>query len=159
MGGAGIARYRKQTTHWRDQVLTEGIAGLEAWLRSQGHASAASAAHVHCLNVVVPSFRCHAPTLRALAALDVSDARASVHVLIVVDDPGSATLEEVQALQDWSPGHLVRVFVQPYNMGASQSRNAGMAQSFGDWTVLLDDDVTPEVRARCPVVLSVPQYL
>ncbi len=34
--------------------------------------------------------------------------------------------------------------LQPQNMGASLSRNAGMAQSFGDLTVLLDDDVVPQ---------------
>lgn len=156
MGGAGAARYTKQTAHWRDQVLTDGIHVLEVWLQQRAHHDSASSGHVaarrvHCLNVVVPSFRCHVPTLRALAALDVRGSLASVHILIVVDDPGTASLQEVQALQDWSPGHLVRVYVQPYNMGASLSRNAGMAQSFGDWTVLLDDDVTPEVLCTtCP---------
>jgi glycosyltransferase involved in cell wall biosynthesis len=50
----------------------------------------------------------------------------------------------VQALQDWSPNHLVRVYVQLANMGASDARNPGMAQSFGDWNVLLDDDVAPD---------------
>lgn len=36
-----------------------------------------------------------------------------------------------------------RVFKNPKNLGAPLSRNAGLAQSFGDWTVLLDDDVIP----------------
>ena len=30
------------------------------------------------------------------------------------------------------------------NMGASQARNTGMAQSFGDHVVMLDDDVSPD---------------
>ena len=131
VGGSGAARYQKQTTHWRDEVLTRAVAGLEEWLGSRlesphhvlseptlesPHVLPAPAARrVRCLNVVVPSFRCHVPTLRDLAALSVSGGQASVHILIVVDDPSSASLEAVKALEDWSPGHLVRVYVQPEN--------------------------------------------
>lgn len=38
----------------------------------------------------------------------------------------------------------VRVHVQEANGGASFARNTGLAQSFGDYAVLLDDDVVPE---------------
>lgn len=57
---------------------------------------------------------------------------------------GAPSLPALKALQDWAPNHLVRVYEQPCNMGASLTRNTGMAQSFGDWTVLLDDDVIPD---------------
>eukprot|EP00798_Chlamydomonas_sp_ICE-L_P013707 gene13703-19599_t len=91
-------------------------------------------------------FLCNPELLGKIAALKTSSNRASVHTLIVVDNPGCGeeALASVEALRDWSPNHLVRVYVQPENMGASLARNAGMAQSFGDWTVLLDDDVIPE---------------
>lgn len=60
-----------------------------------------------------------------------------MHILIVVDNPASPHLGELGPLADYSANHLVRVTVQPENLGASQARNAGMAQSFGDWTVLV----------------------
>ena len=82
--------------------------------------------------------RCDPAALRRFAALAASpEARASVHTLLVVDDPASPRLGEIQALADYSPNHLVRVAVMPENAGASQVRNSGMAQSFGDWTVLV----------------------
>jgi GT2 family glycosyltransferase len=37
----------------------------------------------------------------------------------------------------------VRVYVMERNEGAAQARNTGLAQSFGDHAILLDDDVIP----------------
>lgn len=62
----------------------------------------------------------------------------------MVKHSGAPSLPAVKALRDWTPNHLVRIYEQPCNMGASLARNSGMAQSFGDWTVLLDDDVVPD---------------
>lgn len=65
-------------------------------------------------------------------------APASVHTLIVVDNPDAPGLRELAgAITDYTPNHVVRVTVMPRNEGASEARNAGMAQSFGDWTVLV----------------------
>lgn len=92
--------------------------------------------------------RCDPEALRRFAALRTSPgARASVHTLIVVDNPSAPGLRElVGGLADYSPDHLVRVAVMPRNEGASEARNAGMAQSFGDWTVLVS------TRGRAPAV-------
>jgi glycosyltransferase involved in cell wall biosynthesis len=32
----------------------------------------------------------------------------------------------------------------PENLGVSMARNTGLAQSFGDYALLLDDDVQPD---------------
>lgn len=82
--------------------------------------------------------RCDPNALCQFAALRTSpEARASVHILFVVDDPSSPNLPQIQALADYSPNHHIRITVMSANEGASQARNAGMAQSFGDWTVLV----------------------
>jgi glycosyltransferase involved in cell wall biosynthesis len=79
--------------------------------------------------------------LRGITTL-LAIAPASVHVLVVVDNP-SVPLEPLRELEDWKHNHLVRIYQNPSNVGASQSRNTGIASSFGDWVVLLDDDVIP----------------
>jgi glycosyltransferase involved in cell wall biosynthesis len=64
-------------------------------------------------------------------------------MLVVVDNP-SASMTQLRQLEDWTPNHLVRVTQNVTNMGASLSRNTGLASSHGDWVVLLDDDVVPD---------------
>ncbi len=87
--------------------------------------------------------------LRSITALKSSDTGTSVQILIVVDNPEAmkqlSSSEAVNGLQDYTPKHLVRVHKNEANMGASASRNTGIAASCGDWLVLLDDDVIPEV--------------
>ncbi|KAI8466967.1 MAG: hypothetical protein J3K34DRAFT_524121 [Monoraphidium minutum] len=138
VGGGGGARYQKHGAHWRDGLLSAAIEGLAASLDP-------ATPRYRCLNVVVPTYRCDPAALARFAALRASpEARASVHILVVVDDPASPQLPRLgPLLEDYSPNRLVRVAAQPANGGASRARNAGMAQSFGDWTVLLDDDVIP----------------
>lgn len=55
-------------------------------------------------------------------------------------------MEPLRELIDWSHNHLVRIYQNTSNVGASQSRNTGIASSFGDWVVLLDDDVIPSMN-------------
>jgi glycosyltransferase involved in cell wall biosynthesis len=84
--------------------------------------------------------------LRALATMPVSaDAHlAHLHTLIVVDRPSASNVAEIQQLTSYAPGRVVRVHVMPENAGAAVARNVGLAQSFGDHCVLLDDDVIPQ---------------
>ncbi len=106
MGGRGAARYQKHQMCWRDELLSGAVSQLEAWLLSeQGVTQVVK--QIPCINVVVPSYRCNVEMLRRITALDVTGCSASVHILVVVDDPNSTSLEDVQALEDWSPGHLV----------------------------------------------------
>ena len=82
-------------------------------------------------------------TLRKLCSLDCEQP-ASTHTIIVVDKPTTSNLEEIRALASYTADRTVRVHVQEANAGASVARNTGLAQSFGDYVVLLDNDVVPE---------------
>jgi glycosyltransferase involved in cell wall biosynthesis len=137
IGGAGDARYTKHDFQWQGGVLTSAVLKLLESLGGGGKAH-----ETQCLNVVVPSYRCDIATLSRITTLTVSGDRTSVHFLVVVDNPAASG--ELAVLQDWSSNHLVRVQVNASNMGASASRNAGIAASCGDWIVLLDDDIIPE---------------
>lgn len=142
IGGAGTARYSKHNIHWRGDVLTRALVTLADYLARTG---VKKVTPFRCLNVVVPSFRCDVSMLRAVTELQATVyTNASVHFMIVVDNPASPHLAAVRALEDWSPNHLVRIYENATNLGASLSRNTGMASSFGDHTVLLDDDVIPD---------------
>jgi hypothetical protein len=118
VGGAGPARYVKQHVEWQGELLASAVAKLLT------HYAAGRAA-TPCIDLVVPSFRCDAAALRRIAALTARD--ASVNILIVVDNPASRNLPDLLALQDWSLNHLVRVQCNAHNVGASASRNAGIA--------------------------------
>lgn len=58
------------------------------------------------LNVVVPSYRCDPTVLARITRLHAEC--ASVHILIVVDDPTSPNLPAVKRLEDHSINHVVR---------------------------------------------------
>jgi glycosyltransferase involved in cell wall biosynthesis len=153
IGGAGTARYEKEGVRWCQETLTHSIEILSQFLKkSPTHA---------CWNIVVPSFRCRMEILQPISELSMTICQASVHILIVNDNPDvSSNDEKLKKLEDWSCNHLVRVFKQEKNMGASLSRNTGMAQSFGDWCVLLDDDVHPDkdlLNAYYATSLQYPQ--
>ena len=141
IGGSGKARYGKKSLNWHGKVLTSAIEQLFDFLVLNG---VDKFTPVYCLDVVVPSYRCDFESLKALSGLSVTGTAASVHILLVIDDPLSSKISDVRRLEDWTPNHLVRVHLNPENMGASLSRNTGLACSHGDWVVLLDDDVVPD---------------
>lgn len=149
VGGAAAARYAKAGEFvWRDEILTDAIAALERFLTANtrcGGAHAVRAARVPCLDIVVPTYRCDAAMLRAFADLGAKGGAAvSLQTLIVVDRPDAAELPEIEALASHATNRVVRVHVMRENLGASMARNTGLAQSFGDHAVLLDDDVVPD---------------
>jgi GT2 family glycosyltransferase len=71
-------------------------------------------------------------------------ADAHLHTLFVVDRPEAPSLDAIKQLTSYSHGRVVRIHVMPENGGAAVARNVGLAQSFGDHCVLLDDDVIPQ---------------
>jgi len=142
VGGAGEARYRKDSgLVWRDRILTDGIEKAGDWLAGKMSTTSTSL-QIPCIDIVVPTYRCDLSVLRTICDLSSSD--ASVHTIIVVDNPESDNLEELKQLERYDTNHTVRVYKMESNSGASKARNTGLAQSFGDHAILLDDDVIPE---------------
>lgn len=120
-------------------MLSRAIERLKAYLAT----ASPGAKQVACIDVVVPTYRCNVEQLRRLCSLECSQP-ASVHTILVVDQPTVSNLNEVRDLASYTANRIVRVHVQEANGGASFARNTGLAQSFGDHAVLLDDDVQPE---------------
>ena len=120
-------------------MLSHAIKGLDAYLAT----ASPGAKQVACIDVVVPTYRCNVEQLRRLCSLECLQP-ASVHTILVVDQPTVSNLKEVRGLASYTANRIVRVHVQEANGGASFARNTGLAQSFGDYVVLLDDDVQPE---------------
>lgn len=147
IGGAQAARYAKASDLvWRDSLLTAAVGTLDRFLRAHAQSrGAAVVPQVPCLDIVVPTYRCDVSMLRKLAALG-APARVPValQTLIVVDRPDVPHLADIEALASYEANRVVRVFVMPENGGAAAARNAGLAQSFGEHAVLLDDDVVPD---------------
>lgn len=138
VGGAGEARYKKAGVAWRGDILSRGIETMENWLK----AKAPMVNQVTCIDVVIPTFRCEISVLKDLCSLDC-DQDASVQTILVVDRPDADNIDEVRSLLSYRSNRFVRVYIMEKNAGASAARNAGLAQSFGDHAVLLDDDVVP----------------
>jgi GT2 family glycosyltransferase len=63
---------------------------------------------------------------------------------IQVDDPTFARLREVLALR---AAHDTRVRINFKNIGASATRNAGLAECWAEVVLFLDDDVEPKSGA------------
>lgn len=138
VGGADAARYPKFGVRWQDSVLTRELEIFQRLARPKGPRH-------RCLGVVVPTYRCDVSMLRDIVSLKPTVyPNVSVQTIVVVDRPDAESLEEVKALTSFTKDHLVRVYVNKENMGASESRNIGLSQAFSDQVVLLDDDVVPE---------------
>lgn len=140
IGGNDAARYAKHNFVWQTDILSRSVSKVVDYLEDQKLSLVPE--RFRCINVVVPSFRCDKEFLSRITSLQVSG-KTSVHFLVVVDNPHAST-SSLTTLHDWTPNHLVRVYHNASNVGASESRNVGIAQSFGDWVVLLDDDVIPD---------------
>jgi hypothetical protein len=146
IGGSATARYTKKTdVVWRDHMLTESIRKLGDWLQRE-HPNTGprknGAKTIPCLDVIVPTYRCDVDMLSCICNLRPTTL-ASICTIIVVDRPDAPNLDEIKNLQSYSENRLVRVVVMDENKGASEARNTGLSQSFGDYALLLDDDVVP----------------
>ncbi|CAB1098400.1 unnamed protein product [Ectocarpus sp. CCAP 1310/34] len=121
--GKEEARYPKVGVRWQAAILTREIGRFSRLVRPTGLC-------LRSLGVVVPTFRCEVSMLREIVSLE-STAYPNV-------------VEEVNALTSYAKHHVVRIFINKENLGASKSRNIGLSQAFSDHVLLLDDDVVPE---------------
>mmetsp|Transcript_9930 Transcript_9930/g.23952 ORF Transcript_9930/g.23952 Transcript_9930/m.23952 type:complete len:1010 (-) Transcript_9930:296-3325(-) len=159
LGGKKAARYNKRfDLIWRDELLTKAVGKVSSWLqdRSAGSPAGIPPVQIPCIDCVVPTYRCDPSMLRRIALLKCEG--ASVQTIIVVDRPDTPNMREIKALERYTPNSLVRVVEMPKNEGASAARNRGLAQSFGDHAVLLDDDVVPDPNILEAYVGAILRY-
>ena len=133
-----MSRYPKVPIFWQGEILETAIAVLRDYLGKDKIWST--------IDIVIPSFRCDPDILLKFSALRSRRINVSILVSIIVDNPSSPLLPQVIKLTDLSSNHLVRIIINETNIGASGSRNVGIASSFGDLIVLLDDDIIPDAE-------------
>jgi len=141
VGGFDDARYCKEdsVSVWHGAVLTRAVEHLQTCLQRRG------ASRIPCIDVVIPTFRCDTEALLRLTSIGFSDdGVASLSIVVVVDRPDTPNLTELrQILTSYTANRVVRVVKMSTNQGASMARNTGLAQSFGEHIIFLDDDVVP----------------
>ncbi|TRM63934.1 glycosyltransferase family 2 protein [Schizophyllum amplum] len=139
IGGSAQARYAKESAlSWSFEPLRLGVARLRDELAKR---CGDVALEKITIDVVVPSFRVQMPYLDAMLSLRPSQNCETMYI-VIIDDPCSPAIDGLLAKY----GHRVdvRIRVNDVNMGASASRNRGMAESSAEWILFLDDDVSPE---------------
>ncbi|KAG8751760.1 hypothetical protein FRC11_009039, partial [Ceratobasidium sp. 423] len=92
------------------------------------------------LDIIIPSFRVSLERLSRVLSLKPSPSCITTFI-IIVDNPRSPYVYELQH----SNSHRtdVRILINEINLGASASRNRGLATSTAEWVAFLDDDVDP----------------
>lgn len=137
VGGSDTARYIKQHTKgWTFDTLDDATATIAEWLQTR----APDAQKKLTLDIVIPCYRVDIPVLEGILSLQ-SSTTSSVMFIIIIDDPSSPSIYELENRFGKNP--LVRIRVNAENLGASASRNRGMAEAAGEWIFFLDDDVSP----------------
>lgn len=137
-GGSDDARYEKKHTNgWTFATLQNSVDVVDLWLRK-----------MHCaaeqkltLDVVVPCYRVQLEFLGPILRLK-SSKTCTVMFIIIVDNPSSPQIVELQKQYAHRPD--IRIRINTKNIGASASRNRGMAESSARWIHFLDDDISPD---------------
>ncbi|KAJ6559165.1 NAD-dependent epimerase/dehydratase [Mycena vulgaris] len=135
IGGSNDARYDKiHAPEWTFQALHDGVAIAEDWLRKEG----SSVQQKLTLDIIIPSHRVQLDLLRPILLLK-SSPTCSVSTIVIIDDPSSPNIAELE--KEYAKRPEVRIRVNDRNMGASFSRNRGLAEATAKWVLFLDDDV------------------
>jgi glycosyltransferase involved in cell wall biosynthesis len=87
------------------------------------------------VSVVIPTLKRPALLRRAISNA-LGQTYKQLEVVVVVDGPDAATLEE---LSKWNEPRL-RIVALPANVGLAEARNSGIREAAGDWVAFLDDD-------------------
>ena len=155
IGGENDARYiKKNNFHWQGDILTKSIDNLEHWL----HNLNINFTQIPCIDVIVPTYRCNLSILQNICNLSSEKENIDIHKIIIVDNPDIKNLEEIKKLQSYKYHRTIRVYVMKSNQGASMARNTGLAQSFSDHAILLDDDIFPKNNLIDAYVSAIERY-
>ena len=138
VGGSKNARYQKK--HAADWTFGTLDAGTEVIINSMKNKGVTIEKKI-TLDVIVPSYRVQMRFLKPILELKASPT-CSVMWIIIIDDPKSPSIGELQ--REYGMRADVRIRVNAENSGASASRNRGMEESAAEWIFFLDDDVTPQ---------------
>ena len=138
VGGSENARYQKM--HFADWTFGTLDGGTEVIIDSMKNKGVSIEKKI-TLDVVVPSYRIQMSFLKPILELKASST-CSVMWIIIIDDPLSPSIGELQ--REYGMRADVRIRVNAENSGASASRNRGMEESAAEWILFLDDDVTPQ---------------
>jgi len=136
IGGSDEARYTKVTVECGTAMMHSASKRIEEFL-------AMECGHRHpllTLDVIIPSYRVQLPYLDRILGLR-SHASCSTMFIIIVDNPNAEGLDELKTKYEYDP--LIRIRTNTVNLGASETRNRGLAESSGDYILFLDDDVVP----------------
>lgn len=137
LGGSGDARYEKKSAKdWTFETLDEATSAVEVWLSEREP----TVNRRLTIDVVIPCYRVIISYLDAILSLEPSPT-CSVMFIIIIDDPSSSAITSLKCKYSHRPD--VRIRINKENLGASASRNRGMAESSAEWVHFLDDDVSP----------------
>ncbi len=92
------------------------------------------------VDVVIPSFRLEEKYIVPILSL-ARPANAIITFYIVVDNP---TIEYSQAIKSLINNNDIFLIINSENLGAADTRNAGIAAGKGEWILFLDDDIVVE---------------
>ncbi|KAF8590760.1 glycosyltransferase family 2 protein [Ramaria rubella] len=137
LGGSGPARYCKESAiDWTYDTLETATTTTLEWLRLHGYQMEKKLT----IDVIIPSHRVQMRFLKPILALRTAQTCSTMWI-IIVDDPTSPTIAELE--REYGARPDIRIRVNSSNLGASASRNRGMTESAAEWAYFLDDDVTP----------------
>jgi hypothetical protein len=144
--GGGVheatTRYNKRHNNdWQFLEVPPAVERVRRWLRETGRALAFDTV---VLDVAIATYRVDLQALAHLLSTWVP-AHTDTRFVVVIDDPTKACA--IAALRQWVAARgnpeRYRVLVNNQNLGASPTRNRGILEAWGDWVLMLDDDVAP----------------
>ena len=157
IGGENDARYiKKNNFHWQGDILTKSINKLDEWLLNLNISY--NSLQIPCIDVIIPTYRCNLSILQNICDLSSERENIDIHKIIIVDNPQSENLEQIKKLQSYNYHRTIRICIMKSNQGASMARNTGLAQSFSDHAILLDDDIIPESNLIDAYIGAIERY-
>ncbi|KAG8696020.1 hypothetical protein FRC08_007412 [Ceratobasidium sp. 394] len=121
---------------WTFELLENGKETVRDWAKRHAPCVQAKLS----LDVIIPSYRVDLAALRQILDLRPSGTCTTIFI-IIIDNPRSSSISELEETYIHRTDVWIRV--NTTNLGASASRNRGLAESCAEWVAFFDDDVFP----------------